>query len=66
MPAAVPNLAEIEATVERMEASYRDSPLFPTYIELRQRFDRDLSDHRDRALSRAAVLMLIKFQREGP
>jgi hypothetical protein len=64
MPAAVPSLGEIEATVDRMEARYRDSPLFATYQRLIQRFDHDLSDPRDRALSRAAVLMLLKFERD--
>ena len=64
MPAAVPSLEEIEATVIRMEARYRDHPLFADYLRLRERFDEDLSDVRDRALSRAAALMLIKFQSE--
>lgn len=65
MPAAVPSLDEIEATVDRMEARHRDSPLFATYQRLIQRFDNDLSDPRDRALSRAAVLMLLKYERES-
>jgi hypothetical protein len=40
----VPDLAEIEATVARMEQRYRDSPLYPAYLRLCRRFDEDLSD----------------------
>ena len=64
MPAPGPDLKEIEATVERMETAYRDHPLFADYEKLRERFDADLADARDRALSKAAALMLIKFKSE--
>ena len=63
MPAA-PDLEEITATVQRLEVRYREHPLFADYGRLKQRFDADLSDERDRALSRAAALMLIKFEAE--
>lgn len=65
MPNAVPDLDEIEATVERMEERYRNHRQFAAYLRLCQRFDADLADRRDRALSRAAALMLIKFEAEG-
>lgn len=65
MTGTVPDLEEIEATVARMEERYRDSPGFAAYLRLRERFDADLSDARDRALSKAAALMLIKYEREA-
>ena len=55
-----PRLAEIEATVERMEQRYASSPHFAAYQALCRRFAADLSDPRDRALARSAVLMLLK------
>jgi hypothetical protein len=66
MAAAAPNLGELEATIRRMEARYADHPLFAAYKHLCDRFDADLADPRDRALSRAAALMLIKFETERP
>ena len=57
---AGPSLAEIEATVGRMEARYAASPHFPAYLALCRRFDADLSGPRDRALARSAALMLLK------
>ncbi len=57
----VPDLAEIEATIARMEARYRDDPLFASYLRLHEQFAADLSDPRDVALSKAAALMLVKF-----
>lgn len=65
MSSAIPSLEEIDATIERMEARYRDSPLFRDYERLKQRFDSDLIDARDRALSKAAALMLIKYSTEN-
>jgi len=62
--ASVPDLAEIEATVSRMEARYRADPLFPVYQRLCERFEADLSDRRDLALAKASALMLIKFAGE--
>ena len=55
-----PSLAEIEATVLRMEARYAGSAYFSDYQALCRRFDADLSDPRDRALARSAALMLLK------
>lgn len=65
MSARVPSLVEIEETVTRMEEHYREHPLFAGYLMLRDRFDADLSDARDRALARSAALMLIKYESEG-
>ena len=64
MTGVVPNLAEFEATIARMEARHRESPLFPAYELLRRRFEHDLGDPRDVALSKAAALMLIKAEQE--
>ena len=65
MPTAIPSLKEIEATVTRMEERYRDHRLFADYLRLKERFDADLSDARDRALARSAALMLIKYESEN-
>jgi hypothetical protein len=65
MAGTVPSLDEIEATVARMEERYRGRPLFADYLRLRERFDADLSDARDRALAKSAALMLIKYESEG-
>ena len=65
MPEA-PDIAEILATVERIEARYSASPaaeanrLMAAYRELCKRFAADLASPRDVALSRAAALMLIR------
>lgn len=62
-----PNLAEIEATVVRLEARLRRSlhprtlELLAIYDQLDRQFVADLADARDLALSRGAALMLIKF-----
>ena len=55
-----PELAEIEATVARMEARYGGSVHFPAYRRLCERFLADLGDPRDLALAKSAALMLIK------
>jgi hypothetical protein len=60
----MPSLAEIEATVKRMEARYVGSIHFEAYRALRQRFEADLQDRRDLALAKSAALMLIQ-QLEG-
>jgi hypothetical protein len=65
MAGTAPSLEEIEATVARMEERYRDHPLFANYLRLRERFDADLSDARDRALVKSAALMLIKYESDG-
>lgn len=64
--ASVPDLAEIEATVVRMEARYRAEPLFAVYRRLCTQFEADLSDRRDLALAKASALMLVKFAGEAP
>ena len=56
-----PDQAELDATIARMEAKYRDAPLFEAYRDLIERFACDLDDRRDLALSKAAALMLIKY-----
>ena len=61
---SIPDLAELEATIVRMESRYGDHPLFADYKRLSQRFADDLRDPRDLALSKAAALMLIKFDAE--
>jgi len=63
MPAA-PDLAELEATIARMESRYAGHLLFADYRRLCERFAADLSNPRDLALSKAAALMLIKFASE--
>ena len=64
--ASVPDMAEIEATVSRMEARYRDDPLFPVYQRLCQRFEAELNDRRDLALAKASALKLGKNDDEEP
>ena len=66
MAGTVPSLREIEETVERMEARYRDHTLYADYLRLREQFDADLSDARDLALAKSAALMLIKYESERP
>jgi hypothetical protein len=58
-----PSEAELRETVERMEDRFRAHSLFPDYERLVERFSADLSDERDRLLSRAAVLMLLQETR---
>jgi hypothetical protein len=64
MTGTVPSLDEIEETIRRMEERYREHLLFADYLRLRERFDADLSDARDRALAKSAALMLIKYESE--
>ncbi len=63
-----PDIWELRATIERMEARFdadmRTQTLMAHYRSLCQRFSADLSDPRDIALSRAAALMMIKYQLE--
>jgi hypothetical protein len=62
-----PTLAEIEATVGRLEAKLassenpRTAGLLAACRKLDVRFRADLADPRDLALSRGAALMLVKF-----
>ncbi len=65
MATAIPSLKELEATVTRMEERYRDHRLFADYLRLKERFDADLSDIRDRALAKSAALMLITYESEN-
>lgn len=60
----MPDRAEIETTVARMEARYSKDPLFPVYRRLCATFEHALTDPRDLALSKAAALMLIRFRTE--
>ncbi|WP_338607683.1 hypothetical protein V6617_14570 [Pelagibacterium nitratireducens] len=68
--AVTPDLAELEATIARMEARFDAdlcaSGLMASYRDLCARFDPDLVDPRDIALSRAAALMMIKYQLGEP
>ena len=61
----MPSLAEIEATVERMEARFGGFIHFAAYQSLCWRFEADLQDRRDLALAKSAALMLIKQIEEG-
>ena len=62
-----PEIAEIEATVVRLEARLRQSErpqtleLLAIYDQLDRQLVADLADRRDLALSRGAALMLIKL-----
>ena len=62
----VPGIAELEATIARMEARFDADPrakdLMESYRNLFGRFADDLSDPRDLLLSRAAALMMIKYR----
>ena len=68
--AVTPDLAELEATIARMEARFDAdlcaSGLMASYRDLCARFDADLVDPRDIALSRAAALMMVKYQLGEP
>jgi len=61
-----PDIAELEATISRMETRFDADPradgLMKSYRDLGARFANDLSDPRDLLLSRAAALMMIKYQ----
>ena len=62
----VPSYDEIAATVVRLEARFdgrddlRARRLMDAYREVSDRFQADLSDKRDLALSKGAALMLIQ------
>ena len=56
-------MARMEA---RFDADLRASGLMASYRDLCARFDADLVDPRDIALSRAAALMMIKYQLGEP
>jgi hypothetical protein len=66
--AVTPDLAELHPTIERMEARFDTDPraasLMGSYRDLCARFETDLADPRDIAISRAAALMMIKYQLE--
>jgi hypothetical protein len=68
----IPTLQEIEDTVTRMEERYaalRDptvKTLMAHYREVASRFERELSDRRDSALSKGAALMLIQSVAHAP
>lgn len=70
MATLVPQLQEIAATVERREGRLRtiDSQsareLMDAYRTTARRFESDLSDPRDIALSKGGALMLIKVALE--
>lgn len=64
--AVVPKSTELAAAVARMEAQFDADPRTRTpmaaYRALCTRFVDDLADPRDIMLSRAAALMMIKYQ----
>ena len=70
--AIIPDLIQIKMTVERMERLYSAQKseaaqvLWAAYVKVSARFETDLADERDIWLSRAAALMLLKYQLEFP
>lgn len=64
--AVTPDLTELQATIARMQARFDADPraadLMQRYRDLCIRFEANLADLRDIALSRAAALMMIKYQ----
>lgn len=65
-----PELAELAATVARMEQRLAAEPsmamLWGHYLQLCPRFEADLSDERDRLLARSAALMLLQQALANP
>jgi hypothetical protein len=61
---AVADLAELEATVRRMQERWRNSPSFSAYQALRPRFKANLTDARAIEFARSAALMLIEHNPE--
>lgn len=66
--AVIPDIEQIKATVARMEMQYSTSRngqnhvLWPAYLQAVARFEGDLADERDIWLSKAAALMVLKFE----
>lgn len=64
--AIVPDLTELGETIVHMEARFdadpRTTALMERYRVLCDRFTQDLADPRDVAVSRAAALMMVKYQ----
>ncbi len=63
----VPTAADLQSTIERMEARYdaapdvRAVPLMATYRRLTIEFEADLSDTRDLLMAKASALMMVKY-----
>ena len=66
--AVSPDPTELQATIARIQARFDAEPratdLMRHYRNLCTRFETDLADPRDIALSRAAALMMIRYQLE--
>ncbi|WP_245296704.1 hypothetical protein [Rhizobium bangladeshense] len=66
--ASIPTVNELKSTIARLESRYRGhndaGALFEPYEMLCRRFERDLADERDRLLSKAAAMMMIKYSIE--
>ena len=63
----IPDIAELRSTIERMEARYKASkdpqagPLMEAYGRVAVRYESQLADERDRFLSKASALMMVRF-----
>lgn len=70
--AIIPEVSQIKTTVARMEKRYSSQKseaaqvMWVAYLKVRARFEADLVDERDIWLSRAAALMMLKYQLEAP
>ena len=66
----IPEINQIKETVERMENHFSAQEgegaqsMWQTYIQLAKRFEADLADERDLCMSKAAALMMLKYQQE--
>lgn len=68
----IPETDQIKATVERMERRFSvqegegAQSMWQAYIQLAKRFEADLTNERDLWMSKAAALMMLKYQQERP
>ena len=68
----IPETDQIKATVERMENHFSAQEgegaqnMWQAYTQLAKRFEADLENERDLWMSKAAALMMLKYQQEQP
>ncbi len=68
----IPETDQIKATVERMEDHFSAQEgegaqsMWQAYTQLAKRFEADLENERDLWMSKAAALMMLKYQQERP
>ena len=66
----IPETDQIKATVEHMENHFSvqegegAQSMWQAYIQLAKRFETDLANERDLWISKAAALMMLKYQQE--